>query len=89
MAIHNPLTHTALHLRPAGRYTRVATRTENSHVLGETIADFGNEVAGVGSLKKYPCPAACASQRGKPGLLVTRTAITRPKWAREQGLGTE
>ena len=55
--------HSALHLRPAGRYTRVATRTENSHVLGETVSDFWIDVAGVGSLKKYPCLAACASQR--------------------------
>ena len=68
--------------RPVGRKTRVGTLTEDNCASGEIIANFldggfsevigiqtlGSERMDVEALKKYPCPAACASLWRQPNL---------------------
>ena len=54
------------------------------------IQTLGSERLDVEALKKYPCPAACASLWRQPSLFGddTHAVDTRPRWAREHGQHT-
>ena len=54
------------------------------------IQTLGSERLDVEALKKYPCPAACASLWRQPSLFGddTHAVSTRPRWAREHGQHT-
>ena len=82
-------------MRLAGRKTRVATLTNDNHVLGETIADFlcrGFLTRnGVKQKETVRLDVEASQMESAQSLLaMTHVAVgTRPKWAREHRVHTQ